>query len=414
MSKFSFLASKQDLYSICLEVEKKYSNRDNDMYWYIRQAFECICRYYNIEANTYQEKLIKLHDITNFENNIFLDFKKTIIACNLRVHILEHSIEEQNKINNNLKRYFDKNYAVFEKLCRALYYHPNYKSSGRNNRVNNKKQSRLESNYTDPVPQILIRRQKAGQTSRTSCSNNDPLVLAKQYLDQDKPEKAAKVLLNAAQNRNPDAAYAYALFCLYGDGVAADYNLALDWFNYAADLGSEDAVKALQDLNSQQNSYPEDNYTSSSQTTKATPALSEGEQFYQTAMSYYDAGDYYNAAINMAEAAQRDHPRACYLYGFMLEYGQGLDVNPELAYGWYQRAWSLGAREAYDSVNRLGPRYYKNSSYNPLYDNSHNQNSKNILVCILGILVALVLLYYFITSFWLYLLILFIIIGIFK
>lgn len=65
------------------------------------------------------------------------------------------------------------------------------------------------------------------------------------YLDENEDEKAFPYLLKSAEMGRPEAQYLVGHMYLYGKGVEADREEALNWLQEAADRGNEDAWRAL-------------------------------------------------------------------------------------------------------------------------------------------------------------------------
>ncbi len=58
---------------------------------------------------------------------------------------------------------------------------------------------------------------------------------------------ALRLWLRTVYLGDPDAAFAIAVLYEYGLGVAPDLNAALEWYRYAADHGSPEAIRRLQE-----------------------------------------------------------------------------------------------------------------------------------------------------------------------
>ena len=156
-------------------------------------------------------------------------------------------------------------------------------------------------------------------------------------------------LRNAAELGDVNAMFKLGNVYSYGDGVAEDVNVAVEWYRKAAEAGNSDAMYELGDKYYRGEGVTEDANAALEWYRKAA-AAGNTKAMYELGNIYYFGEsveqDYAKAMEWFQRAAEAGNPDAMCKIGLMYENGKGVDKDYEQAKAWYKKAIELDGNEA--------------------------------------------------------------------
>ena len=143
-----------------------------------------------------------------------------------------------------------------------------------------------------------------------------------------------------------------------GDGIEQDYEKALEWYQKAADLGNADAINNIGNCYYFGDGVEQDSKKALELYQEAAD-LGSMAGISNLADAYFlgdgVAQDYVTAHDNYVKAAEMGLAYAMYSVGYDYNYGYGVEQNKEEALEWYQKAADLGNASA---MKDIGNFYY--------------------------------------------------------
>ncbi len=168
--------------------------------------------------------------------------------------------------------------------------------------------------------------------------------------ESQQPQKAFDLFIQCANEGNPIAMNAIGVQYKNGLGVAANRQMAIQWFKKAANVGY---TKAWYNLGT---AYRETmNFTAAYNSYCKAANLGDPQSVYAEGYMLYKGfgckQDYKQAAFLFAQGAYIGKPNSMYFYGLCLRNGYGVPVNTDSARYWLIQSSSLGYTFATDELN---------------------------------------------------------------
>lgn len=181
---------------------------------------------------------------------------------------------------------------------------------------------------------------------------------------------ALEWFLKAAEAGSADAMYELGDKYYWGEGVSEDTNKAIIWYTKAADAGYSEAMYKLGDMYYYGWGIREDSTKAEEWYIKAIrsyqmDAEAGDSDAMQKVAEMYERGegvtkDYRQALQWYSEAAKAGNSLAMYRIGLMYEIGKGVDKDYEQAKVWYKEAIEQGENEAKIRISIIFlKKYYK-------------------------------------------------------
>lgn len=154
----------------------------------------------------------------------------------------------------------------------------------------------------------------------------------------------------AAEQGNPSGQY--NLGCCYDNGfvVAKDPVEAIKWYHKAASQGNNNAIKRLQELESQKtndSASAEQKYLAAAQAGDSNAQNALGDFYRCEKMNYSEAVKWYR------KAAEQGNNKAQYNLGYCYECGLGVTHSLGLAKKWYQTSMEHGNANARNKLKQI-------------------------------------------------------------
>lgn len=176
--------------------------------------------------------------------------------------------------------------------------------------------------------------------------------------DSAQPETASpRTLEQAAENGDPDALFAMGERYKNGEGVAANYQKAAEWFERAAAAGNTLAQYNMGVMNRQGLGVPKDLTAARKWLQMAAESNHpESQKLLAEVFAQDDQGtpDYYSAAQWFERAAAQGIVDAQFNVALMYSGGLGVEPDQVAAYRWFGIAAQNGDREAKREQTKIG------------------------------------------------------------
>ena len=189
-------------------------------------------------------------------------------------------------------------------------------------------------------PEDLLERAEDGDTDAMD-------MLAKQYLDDGKAEKASYWYLKLAEQDSAIGQFNISLFYLKGQGVKQDLEKALYWMKKAQENGDDDApkfVEKFEEMVSFKKKADKGDLSAMTDLAAAYMTLGAGDKDDKDSPLYKES-------LRLAKkAAKENYPHAMWVLALAYEHGRGVEYDQEKYIEYYKKGAELGDAACQNSL----------------------------------------------------------------